>query len=231
MNIHENAKDEVLHQEGNSYFERNLKNGKIDVSIGCQLFGDFLNDAAESITDKKVLEVGYCYGYNLMWLCEKYGLGGYGIEPSKEAVSYGKKILADENNTRITLKQGTADTLPFSDEYFDIVLMGFCVFWVDRKYLLRAVAEADRVLKTGGLLVTWDFDTKIPYRRKNIHNDHVPTYKYDLAKLYCENPQYSLIEKRSFSHNGKGFHKDIQERCALNILYKEEVEKAYIFQD
>ena len=139
--------------------------------------------------------------------------GGYGIEPSKEAVSYGKKILADENNTRITLKQGTADTLPFSDEYFDIVLMGFCV------------------LKTGGLLVTWDFDTKIPYRRKNIHNDHVPTYKYDLAKLYCENPQYSLIEKRSFSHNGKGFHKDIQERCALNILYKEEVEKAYIFQD
>ena len=209
MNIHENAKDEVLHQEGNSYFERNLKNGKIDVSIGCQLFGDFLNDAAESIADKKVLEIGCCYGYNLMWLCEKYDWGGYGIEPSKEAVSYGKKILADENNTRITLKQGTADTLPFSDEYFDIVLMGFC----------------------GGLLVTWDFDTKIPYKRRNIHNDHVPTYKYDLAKLYCENPQYSLIEKRSFSHNGKGFHKDIQERCALNILYKEEVEKAYIFQD
>lgn len=76
MNIHENAKDEVLHQEGNSYFERNLKNGKIDVSIGCQLFGDFLNDAAESIADKKVLEIGCCYGYNLMWLCEKYGLGG-----------------------------------------------------------------------------------------------------------------------------------------------------------
>lgn len=76
MNIHENAKDEVLHQEGNSYFERNLKNGKIDVSIGCQLFGDFLNDTAESITDKKVLEVGCCYGYNLMWLCEKYDWGG-----------------------------------------------------------------------------------------------------------------------------------------------------------
>ena len=71
MNIHENAKDEVLHQEGNSYFERNLKNGKIDVSIG-----DFLNDTAESITDKKVLEVGCCYGYNLMWLCEKYDWGG-----------------------------------------------------------------------------------------------------------------------------------------------------------
>lgn len=222
MDIHENAKEEVLRQEGNSYFERNLKGGKIDVSIGCRLFGDFLDDYAGSMSNKKVLEVGCCYGYNLLWLCERYGLEGYGIEPSEEAVSYGKKLLVDESNTRVVLQQGTADTLPFPDEHFDIVLMGFCVFWVDRKYLLRAVAEADRVLKAGGLLAAWDFDTKLPYKRNNIHNAHVPTYKYDLAKLYCGNPQYSLVEKRSFSHSGKGFHKDIQERCALNVLYKEE---------
>lgn len=48
------------------------------------------------------------------------------------------------------LSQGTADELNFPSEYFDIVMMAFCMFWVDRKYVMRAVAEADRVLKTGG---------------------------------------------------------------------------------
>jgi len=164
-----------------------------------------------------------------MHLCKKYGFFGYGIEPSEKAVYYGECLLKEEDNKNIILKQGTADKLDFEDEYFDIVIMAFCMFWVDRKYMMRAISEADRVLKTGGYLVSWDFDTKIPYRRVNIHNVNVPTYKYDLANLFLGNPQYSLIEKRSFSSSGDVFHKDIQERCALNIMYKDEIENAYIF--
>ena len=49
------------------------------------------------------------------------------------------------------------------------------------------------------------------------------------ADLFLGNPQYSLIEKRSFSHDGNAFHKDIQERCALNIMFKDEIENTYIF--
>lgn len=99
-------------------------------------------------------------------------------------------------------------------------MMAFCMFWVDRKYAMKVITEVDRVLKKGGYLATWDFDTKIFYRRANVHNANVPTYKYDLANLFLGNPQYSLIEKRSFSHMGNTFHKNVQERCALNVLYK-----------
>ena len=179
----------------------------------------------------KILEIGCCYGYNLSYLCKKYGLEGYGIEPSREAVDYGNHIIKQTKNSKIILKQGTADELAFQSEYFDIVMMAFCMFWVDRKYVMRVTAEIDRVLKTGGVLGIWDFDTRTPYRRINIHNRNVPTYKCELAELFLGNPQYYLVEKNSFSHEGKGFHQKIQERCALNVIYKDAVENVYIFSD
>lgn len=227
--IREKAKNEVLQGEGDAYFERNLTDGKIEIAKGCMLLDEFLSENISGNDSFRILEVGCCYGYNLMYLCGKYGFSGYGIEPSEKAVHYGERLLKEEGNKNIILKQGTADKLEFEAEYFDIVIMAFCMFWVDRKYMMRAISEADRVLKTGGYLVSWDFDTKVPYRRVNIHNVNVPTYKYDLANLFLGNPQYSLIEKRSFSCAGDVFHKDIQERCALNIMYKDEIEDAYIF--
>ena len=227
--IREKAKNEVLHKEGDAYFERNLTNGKIELAKGCMLLDEFLSENISGWSAFRILEIGCCYGYNLMHLCGKYGFLGYGIEPSEKAVHYGERLLKEEGNKNIILKQGTADKLEFEAEYFNIVIMAFCMFWVDRKYMMRAISEADRVLKTGGYLVSWDFDTKVPYRRVNIHNVNVPTYKYDLANLFLGNPQYSLIEKRSFSHDGNAFHKDIQERCALNIMFKDEIENTYIF--
>ncbi len=229
----ERAKEEVLLNEGDAYFHRNspAQLDEKEPAAGCKLFGEFLetNMWLKKSGKQRILEIGCCYGNNLMHLCSRYGFEGYGIEPSAEAVAYGQSLIKDEQGCRISLSQGTSDALSFADDYFDIVMLGFCVFWVDRKYIQKTVSEADRVLKTGGILVSWDFDTKIPYRRPNIHNEHVPTYKYDIARLFLGNPQYSLIEKRSFSHAGYGFDMQMQERCALNVLYKETIEDAYIY--
>lgn len=116
----------------------------------------------------------------------------YGIEPSLEAVNYGK----EKYNGEIDLVQGTSDEFPYKNEKFDIVILGFCLFWVDRKYLLRSVSEADRVLKERGYLVIVDFDTSIPYKRENIHNQDMRTYKMQYSKLFLANPQYFLCENR-----------------------------------
>ena len=229
--LRENAKEEVLKSEGNAYFQRNLKDGKIEIAKGCLLFDEFLEKYQGIHKNMKILEIGCCYGYNLTYLCRKYELEGYGIEPSREAVDYGNDVIKQDQISKVILSQGTADKLNFQSEYFDIVMMAFCMFWVDRKYVMRAVAEADRVLKTGGVLAVWDFDTRTPYRRVNVHNEKVPTYKYELAELFLGNPQYYLAEKRPFSHIGKGFHQDIQERCALNVFYKDTVEDAYMFSE
>lgn len=134
-------------------------------------------------TDLKILEIGCCCGYNLEYLCRKYGFEGYGIEPSSEAVSHGNDLVKDRSE-KIVLIKGTADELPFEEDEFDIVMIGFCMFWVDRKYIMRIVAEVDRVLKEEGVLAIWDFDTRIPFKRDNLHNKNVLTYKYDLAQLF-----------------------------------------------
>lgn len=226
----EQAREEMMSGEANAYFERNLSDGQIQVGMGCKLLDEFLAKIYSGGGGTfNVLEIGCCYGYNLIYLCKKYGFKGFGIEPSLKAVQYGEQIICSEKEVSVVLKQGTADQLDFADNSFDIVIMAFCMFWVDRKYMMRAVSEADRVLKTGGYLASWDFDTRIPYRRLNVHNENVPTYKYDLANLFLGNPQYYLVEKRSFSHASDVFHKDIQERCALNILYKEQIGDAYVF--
>lgn len=222
------AKNEVMENEGNNYFKRNMKagQGKIEVAMGCQLFNDFLKKLQTNQKGKQILEIGCCYGYNLKYMVDENGFEiAYGIEPSIDAVNFGNELYKSSN---ICLKQGTADNLPFQDDMFDIVMVGFCWFWMDRRYLLKAVAEADRVLKSDGILAIWDFDTSVPYVRENKHNHNVPTYKMDLAKLFEGNPQYFLAEKRSYSAAGDGFVFDRQERLSINIFIKETIEDAYV---
>lgn len=170
------------------------------------------------------MEIGACYGYNLDFIKNEIGGNVHGVEPSEAAVKYGNKKYMG----RVDLRHGTSDNLPYEDEKFDIVIMGFCMFWVDRKYLMRTVAEADRVLRENGYLVIIDFDTAIPYKRDNKHNSAAWTYKMNYVDLFLANPQYYLVDKRSFSHTGLLFSEDVQERIMFNVLYKESVEDAYV---
>lgn len=51
-------------------------------------------------------------------------------------------------------------------------------------------------MKERGYLVIVDFDTSIPYKRENIHNQDMRTYKMQYSKLFLANPQYFLCENR-----------------------------------
>ena len=76
--------------------------GKIEIAKGCMLFDEFLQNYQGLQKNMRILEVGCCYGYNLTYLCEKYDLEGYGIEPSKEAVDYGNDVIKKDKNKRNT---------------------------------------------------------------------------------------------------------------------------------
>lgn len=91
------------------------------------------------------------------------------------------------------------------------------------------VAVADRVLKPGGFIFLEDFDTGIPFIRKNKHNKDTFTYKYDYSKIFLSNPQYYLCEKTSYSHKDYEFSKEIQERVSAYIIYKEIIDECYYF--
>ena len=171
-----------------------------------------------------ILEIGCSYGYNLAKFCESFSCQCYGIEPSKEAVEDGNRRYKD---LPIQLTQGTGDLLPYEAESMDVVIMGFCMLWMERKDILQAYAQADRVLKTNGIMMVYDFDAKMPYLRDNIHNREVFTYKMDYAQPFMAFPNYYLMDKTVFCHMGNFFDKRIQERISLQILYKESLEDAY----
>ena len=228
-NINLSAKKIFLESEGDAYYKRNQSFLEDYISKGTRILDKFLQENNIVETHKSILEIGCCSGYNLKYLCEKYNnFEGAGIDPSLKAVEAGNEKIRESNSQlNIQLIQGTSDFLDFKDDSFDIILVGFCLFWVDRKYLFKTITEIDRVLKTGGYVVLEDFDTNIPYIRENKHNADAYTYKQNYSNLFLANPQYYLVKKDSYSHVNEKFHISIQERISTCILYKEEIENVY----
>lgn len=168
---------------------------------------------------QNLLEIGCCYGYNLAYLNRRFGYEVFGIEPSSKAIEYGKQAFGD----KINFMQGTADDLKYSDDFFNVVLVGSCLYQVDRSLIAKTLSEIDRVLLCGGFLVITDFDTPFPCKRENQHNRLTPTYKDNYGAMYLHSPyNYTLVEKRTYSFNGDFvFPDDVQERVSTQILYKE----------
>ena len=113
-------KEIFLQSEGDQYFIRNSQCiAKTNIPEREPLLLEILNLNLPG--GGKVLEVGCGDGTRLAWLKNNLKADCYGIEPSEKAV----KIACSKG---IKAQQGTADTLPFDDDSFDIVIFGFCLY-------------------------------------------------------------------------------------------------------
>lgn len=219
-----------LDTEGDAWFNRCGNRPYEEYQSQAAKFLDaFLSKVEISKKQGVILEIGCTSGYNLAYLCQRHGLKGFGIEPSAQAVQVGNEWAAAHPDVSLHLVRGTSDELPFEDGMFDIVMLGFCLYCTDRRYLHRTISEADRVLKHGGFLIIDDFLTPRAFRRPNKHDPNLYTYKYDYANLFLSDPCYSLIERTSYSHSGVAFDPEIQERVSTSIIYKEKIDDAYQF--
>ena len=102
--------------------------------------------------DHRVLEIGFGPGISTKMASEK-AFGGFvaGIDHSSTMVQSAVQRNADGiRSGKVELKQGEADSLPYSDRSFDIVYSLHSIyFW---KNPLACLIEIKRVLKPGGLL-------------------------------------------------------------------------------
>lgn len=96
----------------------------------------------------RVLEVGFGCGSNL-WFAAREGFAVFGIEASETAVSYAKRRFTEEGLDG-DLLQGDFTTLPFSSNYFDLVIDRAALTHVGKSEHQKAIAEIHRVLKPGG---------------------------------------------------------------------------------
>lgn len=174
------------------------------------------------VSGQRVLEIGTSNGHQLQKLQNLTGCEAFGIDPSAVAITDGQAKYPE-----LHLSVGTADKLAFSDDFFDVVVFGFCLYLVDRSLLMRAVSEADRVLRCGGMLMIVDFDPAVSNRRPFAHQQGLWSYKMCYPDLWLANPEYVLNEKCSYSHEEDCFHSDPGERVAAWVLVKQSSDHAY----
>lgn len=208
-------RDAFVAHEGDGYFERNQ--ATLDRVTGVRdMVVQRIAHHLSTTTTSRVLEIGCATGANLSLLGTLRSVQGLGIDPSPAAVKAG-----NERFPELSLSAGTADSLPFENASLDVVWFGFCLYLVDRSLLHKAVAEADRVLKDGGVLAIYDFDPQSPTIRPYHHHAGLNSYKMDYAGLFLADPAYVLAEKISFTHSGPDWSSDAQERVGLWVCRKD----------
>lgn len=95
-----------------------------------------------------VLDVG-CGDAGVPIAFGEAGAGVAGVEPSEKSVRRGR-VRAEEHGVDLDLRGASAESLPFSDATFDLVILDNVLEHVaDRE---RTLAEIRRVLRPGGLL-------------------------------------------------------------------------------
>jgi ubiquinone/menaquinone biosynthesis C-methylase UbiE len=211
-----------LEGEGDNYFLRNKAVLDSRAASERGLFEiDWLSQTLAPFKARisSILEIGSSNGTNLAHLCDLLDAKGKGIDPSELAVTAGNSKFGSSG--RVHLQTGTASSLPFEAQAFDLVYFGFCLYLVDRSDLFSAIAEADRVLKSGGFLAITDFDPIHRNKRAYHHKEGVFSFKQDYQKLFSESGTYYLVGKISFSHRQLFFDEDGNERVSTSLLFKE----------
>lgn len=164
---------------------------------------------------RRVLEVGCANGWRLSALQRRYRCGCFGIDPSAAAIAQGKERFGN-----IGLSIGAADELPYEDGFFDVVILGFCLYLCDRNDLFKIAWQVDRVLAEAGQLYIRDFDPPFAYKNLYVHFPGLYSYKMPYADMFLWNPAYSRIYYRSHSHHSSAFHEDPNERGGVSVLCK-----------
>lgn len=172
-----------------------------------------LTDSYVKAQKPRILEIGCGEGRRLAWIAEKLDAEVIGVEPSSLAVEQAS-IMG------IEARLGTADSLPFDNAAFDIVIFGFCLYLCDRQDLFRIAQEADRVLKPESWLIINDFYSKTHSKRAYQHKKGVNTYKMDYREMFNWHPAFTCYDHRLAHHGKNGLTDDPEEWVATSIMRK-----------
>jgi SAM-dependent methyltransferase len=201
--------------EGNSWYSRNQKTLRTLSGQRTPVAQTIERIAKTYGTQNKLklLEIGCSDGTRLEWLSNNLNVEVSGLEPSKVAVDAGVK-------KGFNIVEGTADSLPFSNNSFDVVVFGFCLCWCDREDLFRIAQEADRVAAQKSWIVIHDFYAETPVKNEYHHAPGLFSYKMDNRKLFDWHPSYECYSHQVIHHSEGIFTDETQEWSAISVLRK-----------
>ena len=201
--------------DADAWFIRNEKSlDNLEKDAASQVMSGMLGDYITEFSE--VLEIGCSTGARLNYLNRQYSAKYYGIDLSRRAIEFGQN-----NFKNLKLSVQRAESLNFGEATFDLVILGFFLYLVDRKDYASVVKEVVRVTKYGGYIGILDFDVPYQYSNPYAPNNNLQSYKCDNAQAFIETGQFTLIDKKSFSHFSPKFTAEIDQRISFQILYKE----------
>lgn len=192
-------RDAFLEYEADAWFNRNKEvwlNYSKDSDPVINLIKDY------NLNPEHVLEIACSAGYRLNAVRHLFpDCAVFGIEPSQQAINYGREHFSGVNFTH-----GTADDLTnFQDGSMDIIIVGFVLYVIDRSIFFKVVSEIDRVLKNGGILIIIDFFSETVL--KNVYQ-HIPeftafSFKQNYDEVFTASKLYYLLDKSTRNHSEK----------------------------
>ena len=208
-------KNIFLNSEGDNWFNRNndyleSKDWNNDSII------ELMSQNCEVFKNSSILEIGCSAGHRLTQIKQKFNANVYGVDPSKKAIDVAVSL-------GIKATVASADNLPFENEKFDVVILGFCLYLCDRSDLFKIAYEVDRVIKNKGWIIILDFYSEKQKVVKYHHKEGINTFKYDHSKLFTWNPNYSEYYRKITDHSSlknNNFTDDNNEMISLNLLRK-----------
>lgn len=140
--------------------------------------GPYLPSMSGNHRDKKVLDVGFGNGNNLIFL-GSLGLDLYGTEVTQAIVDTGADRLATLGY-QADLQVGTNRALPYESDTFDYLVSWNVVHYEDNERDIRAaIAEYARVLKPGGRLF---LSTTGPDHKILLNSRSVGEHRYQIGR-------------------------------------------------
>lgn len=178
--------------EGDAWFRRNKESLDSKICFSDPIFNYLKSSGCANET---VLEVGCSTGYRLNWLSQQMNCKVIGVDPSREAISYGKR----KYKLKLFAPPSMLDFWKNIDGRFDKIVFGFCLYVIDPEVLPLVVSKVNQMLKPGGEVIIYDFYGKNLFKDYE-HANGIKSYRCEWEKLFCSFPQYKLIFKESGHH-------------------------------
>ncbi len=154
--------------------------------------------ATLELQGKKVVDVG-CGEGHLVRLMTRHGAKAFGIElnPKQLEKAHTEKTVGDE-----VYYQGRAEDLPFDSDSIDITVFFNSLHHVDVKRMGDALAEAARVLKSGGVLYVCEPVAEGPHFElmKPVHNETKVRAKAYEALQAADNLGFTVEDEFTYIH-------------------------------
>jgi len=143
---------------------------------------------------ENALEIGCANGWRLRELNREYGTKIAGTELSKRARNRRESVIKKARQP--------FSLFDFKTDTFDTVILGFCMYLMNRDDLFMVAREVDRVLQDRGYVIIHDFIEVAPQSFVYKHNPKLRSYKMDYAKMFLWNPAYRALGNTPKAQDG-----------------------------